>query len=182
MRRRLRTTLPTLQSNLEPQPYDKRGQVIMKNDAKGLKAKSHSKKNFDKHHGATHLPEFHPGDCVLQKLDHESRWSNPARVVSQVAPRSYRVETPVGSQYRRNRKHLRLSHSLPTGGLTQNATYPVLPQAPGPTVPVPDPVPKVAVVITPGQSETSAQTGRPEPPATPVAYAIMTPSPAASDV
>ncbi|XP_076462788.1 uncharacterized protein LOC143295111 [Babylonia areolata] len=93
MGRRLRTTLPTLQSNLEPQLYDKN--VVKQNDAK---AKFNNKKNFDKHHGAVYLPELQPGDHVLQKLDHESRWSNSARVVSQVAPRSYLIETPAGTQ------------------------------------------------------------------------------------
>ena len=174
MGRRLRTTLPTLQSSLEPQLYDK--DVIKQNDDK---AKFNNKKNFDRHHGAVSLPELQPGDHVLQKLDHESRWSNPARVVSQVAPRSYLIETPVGTQYRRNRRHLRLSHSLPTSSFTQNATCPTLPQVSGPQIAGPGPkVPDKASPRVQGLPEVNAQTRPPDPlpPATPVAQSTMPPS------
>jgi transposase InsO family protein len=73
MGRRLRTIVPTLPSNLEPKSYDR--EIIAENDAK---AKLRNKLNFDKHHGAQTLPELQPGDIVLQKLDPESQWSNPA--------------------------------------------------------------------------------------------------------
>ena len=108
MGRQLRTTLPTLQTNLDPQQYDK--DIIKENDAK---AKMSNKTYYDRRHGAQTLPELRAGDPVLQKLDHESRWSNPATVLNQVAPRSYLVQNESGAQYRRNRRHLRLSQSFP---------------------------------------------------------------------
>lgn len=154
MGRMLRTTLPTLQSNLDPRPYNK--EAVRQKDTK---AKEAYKKNFDRHHGVAPLPELQPGDSVLQKLDHEPHWSNPVRVISQTAPRSYLVETPDGAQYRRNRKHLRLSCSLPAGSVAQKAAIPILPQAPGPPIPISSPDPET---VTSSHSN--------EPPLTPKAH------------
>ena len=112
MGRKLRTTLPTLPANLEPKKTDTK-----KLKERDEKAKNANKKYFDRRHGAKNLPELHPGDIVLQKLDHERQWQNPTTVLKEVAPHSYIVQTSSGNQYRRNRKHLRLSRQprLDTG-------------------------------------------------------------------
>ena len=103
MGRKLRTTLPTLPANLEQKKID-----MKKLKERDEKAKNANKKYFDRRHGAKNLPELHPGDIVLQKLDHERQWQNPATVLREVAPHSYIVQTSSGNLYRRNRKHLRL--------------------------------------------------------------------------
>lgn len=99
--RRLRTTLPTLEENLKPQSFDKTD-IEERNAA----AKLRNKQQFDHHHGVQPLKELRPGDYVLQKLDDQKTWSNPAVVQQQYAPRSYEVLTPRGT-FRRNRRHLR---------------------------------------------------------------------------
>ncbi|KAL8581173.1 hypothetical protein ACOMHN_033620 [Nucella lapillus] len=43
---------------------------------------------------------------VLQKLDNEKDWKNPAVVKKKIASRSYLIQTSMG-QYRRNRRHLK---------------------------------------------------------------------------
>ena len=164
MGRKLRTTLPIIHANLEPQKYDR--DIIADRDAK---AKAKNKRCFDNRHGAQNLRELLPGDYVLQKLDHESQWSKPARVVSQVAPRSYLVETSQGNQYRRNRKHLRLSRSFspsgsvqPPGGYTQSAAFPQFPTAA--ISPSPDPshqVPRQVMPQCPGPSQADSQSCQP---------------------
>ena len=161
MGRKLRTTLPTLQANLEPHCYDR--DTIAQRDEN---AKAKNKKCFDDHNGTKKLPELLQGDYVLQKLDHESKWSKPARVISQVAPRSYIVETSNGNQYRRNRKHLRLSQSFPPSGFAQTlggyTDYAALTQIPGtPQCPSPDPSHQVltrqVIPKCPGPSQADSQ-------------------------
>ena len=66
MGRKLRTTLPTLPVHLEPKKID-----MKKLKERDEKAKNANKKYFDRRHGAKNLPELHPGDIVLKKLDHE---------------------------------------------------------------------------------------------------------------
>lgn len=100
--RQIRTTLPTLPANLEPQ-HDRKA-LIQHRDQQ---YKHRNKKNYDRHHGARKLPRLQPGDPVLQKLDHEKKWGNPAVIVKEFAPRSYIIKTPAG-KFRRNRRHLRL--------------------------------------------------------------------------
>ena len=87
--------------NLDPLSHD-----ITFIAAKDAVAKQSYKRNFNRHHGPRPLDELQPGDVVLQKLDNEKLWRNPAVVQRQVAPRSYVVKTSRGT-YRRNRRHLR---------------------------------------------------------------------------
>ena len=107
MGQKLRTTLPTLPANLEPKKTDTK--KLKESDEK---AKNADKKYFDRRRGAKNLPKLHPGDIVLQKLDHERQWQTPATVLREVTPHSYIVQTSSGNHYRRNRKHLRLSRQL----------------------------------------------------------------------
>ena len=118
MGQKLRTTLP---AHLEPKKIETK-----KLKDRDEKAKNANKKYFDRRHEAKNLPELHLGDIVLQKLDHERQWQNPATVLREVAPRSYIVQTSSGNQYRRNRKHLRLSRQprLDTGLSTKNNVIP----------------------------------------------------------
>lgn len=51
------------------------------------------------------LPGLHPGDVVRMRSD--KGWTTKAQVKDQVAPRSYKVVTEDGAEYRRNRQHLR---------------------------------------------------------------------------
>ena len=83
MGRKLSTTLPTLPAHLEPKKID-----MKKLKERDEKAKNANKKYFDRCHGDKNLPELHPGDIVLQKLDHERQWQNPATVLREVAPHS----------------------------------------------------------------------------------------------
>jgi len=134
MGRRLRTTLPTLPCNLEPKQVDK--ELVQKRDEK---MKMNNKKYFDKRNGARDLPPLQPGTIVLQKLDHERQWTNPATVVECCAPRSYLIQTSAGVEYRRNRRHLRPSATFKTvprpypnlpvnsPNLAVKATLPVIP-------------------------------------------------------
>ena len=107
--RRLRTTLPTIPANLAP--HDDIPSSVRTRD---VQHKKKNKKNFDSHHGVHELPELKPGDRVLQKLDHEKKWSNPATVQAKYAPRSYIILTAKGQVFRRNRRHLRLSRDFDT--------------------------------------------------------------------
>ena len=134
--RNLRTTLPCLPVSLDPCLVNK--EAVKDRDTR---SKLSSKANFDRRHGAKELPELLPGDTVLQKLDNEKEWSDPATVIKQCAPRSYEIRSSKGL-YRRNRRHLmRTSRpipqpvqiSLPSVPLTQPTTPdPVLPMRPCP--------------------------------------------------
>ncbi|KAK7100951.1 hypothetical protein V1264_023812 [Littorina saxatilis] len=95
--RKMRTTLPTLASNLIPKTV--RRDAIKARDEQ---AKLRNKSDHDRRHGTETLPPLTPGDVVLQKLDHEKSWGKPATVLRQCAPRSYEIRSERG-QYRRNR-------------------------------------------------------------------------------
>ena len=101
MGRKLRTTLPSLPSTLQPRNVNDR-QLRERDDAFKEKQKFH----HDRHRGAQPLPELSPGDPVLVKLDEQKGWKLPAEVVGKCAPRSYTIQTPTG-KVRRNRRHLR---------------------------------------------------------------------------
>ncbi|CAN8016800.1 unnamed protein product [Ixodes persulcatus] len=51
------------------------------------------------------LPGLRPGNVVRTKSD--KGWTTKAKVKDQVAPRSYKVVTEDGAEYRRKRQHLR---------------------------------------------------------------------------
>ena len=48
------------------------------------------------------------------RIRHDGQWEQQAKVVEQVDPHSYRVETPHGAQYRRNRKDLLRTADAPS--------------------------------------------------------------------
>ncbi len=96
MGRKLRTTLPTVPSELEPKWPD--FDLLRKKDNE---LKAAQKANYDSHHGARHLTTLQEGDHVwLPDMQTEGTVTSPA-----ATPRSYHVQTPRGT-LRRNRRHL----------------------------------------------------------------------------
>ena len=77
MGRRIRTTVPTLETNLQPKWPSK--EAVRKADDK---AKSANKYFFDKRHGVNNLPPLERGDQVKIKIDEEKEWNTSATVVS----------------------------------------------------------------------------------------------------
>lgn len=107
MGRKIRTTLPTLEKNLQPKWPNKR--EVKQRDA-GQKAKQAF--YYDHRHGTKPLPPLHPGDAVLTKLDQEKAWATPAIISKEsVTPRSYLAATTQGAVLQQNRRHLRLEPS-----------------------------------------------------------------------
>uniref|UniRef100_A0A3Q0SBR5 Integrase catalytic domain-containing protein n=1 Tax=Amphilophus citrinellus TaxID=61819 RepID=A0A3Q0SBR5_AMPCI len=81
MGRKITTTLPTLEKNLQPK-WPNRKTVLP-------------------------LSPLRPGDAVVTKLDQERTWVTPAVVSEEcVTPRSYLIHTPQGTLFRGNRRHL----------------------------------------------------------------------------
>lgn len=104
MGRRIRTTLPTLESNLVPQWPDL-SIVQLRNKAD----KERQAFYFNRRHGARELSTLRPGDNVLVKIDSEKRWSEPAVVQESATPRAYVIQSPSGGgQKQRNRRHLQI--------------------------------------------------------------------------
>ena len=94
--RKLRTRLPTPKYLLKPMPRPT-SQVRQQ-----LLSRQRSQKNFYDR-GTRPLPQLHHGEAV--RIQQGSEWK-PVVVVKHVAPRSYIVATPDGTQMRRNRVHL----------------------------------------------------------------------------
>ena len=95
MCRRLRTTLPLAQEQRVPKLPDP---TVLSN--KNDQVKGRQKMNFDADHGVKMLPTLHSGDTVWI-LDRRTM----GRVVKEIAPRSYVVETQERN-FRRNRRAL----------------------------------------------------------------------------
>ncbi|UYV63094.1 hypothetical protein LAZ67_2003108, partial [Cordylochernes scorpioides] len=93
--RRTRTLLPTSTHLLEPE--------IQKGHTQNLRNKREKQK---KHHDKTvkTTQSFKEGEKIMLK-QHHREWI-PARVTQEVAPRSYKVQTPTG-EYRRNSSFMR---------------------------------------------------------------------------
>ena len=89
--RKLRTTMPSLPSTLQPR-------VISHKEVRARDAviKRRQKEDYDRRHGVQPLPELSPGDPVLIKTDGEKGWKFPGEVVRKCAPRSFLVQTPRG--------------------------------------------------------------------------------------
>ena len=115
MSRRLRTTLPTVQSQLKPFVPDY-ATIKAKEDDTKRKQKDH----FDSRHRVQNLDPLSPGDLVWIP-DHNSSGT----VVQSAATRSYQVSTPTGT-IRRNRRHLTLmpEQDLPTPDHSQEENIP----------------------------------------------------------
>jgi transposase InsO family protein len=140
MGRRLRNKLPTLPETLLPVNIV-RNRVLQRDEKK----KKENKANFDKRNGARLLPVLNPGDTVLQKLDNEKSWTNPATVERMIRPHSYIIQTE-GGRYRRNRKHLKPMTSFGTP-LRQAPSYP--PSYPiVPSLPITKPIPATPAKIS----------------------------------
>lgn len=102
MGRKIRTTLPTLDSNLLPKWPNKK--VIKRNDAAKKKEQAYY---YNRRHGVKNLPVLYPGNQVLTKVDTQKSWLTKATVMKwSVTPRSYLLETEQGGMLRRNRRHL----------------------------------------------------------------------------
>ena len=128
MGRRLRTTIPTIPSNLQPSwPY------LEKLKEKDAELKARQKDNFDRRHKARNLPPIQPGDPL---------WLPEEKVVGRVldkadTPRSYVVETPK-RVIRRNQGHL---NPLPRPSTkTTSEPSPVKAQTPSSSPPVGQPI------------------------------------------
>ena len=117
MGRLIRTTVPTLETNLQPKWPNK--EAVRKTDDK---VKSANKYFFYKRHGVNKLPTLERGDQVKLKIDEEKVWNTSATVVSNdLHDRSYIVQTPNGT-LRRNRRDLHplLTEHKSTEGETED--------------------------------------------------------------
>ena len=101
MGRKLRTTMPSLPSTLQPR-------FISHKEVQEREAvmKQCQKEDYDRRHRMQPLPELSPGDPVLIKMDGEKGWKLPGEVVRKCAPRSFLVQTP-RDHLRQNRQHLK---------------------------------------------------------------------------
>ena len=100
--RQIRSTLPTLEENLQPAWPDL--QKVWQTDSH---AKLRYSQTYNARYKARPLPELQPGTRVSVKLDNERGWTKFATVVKKCrTPRSYVVQTEQG-ELRRNRHHLR---------------------------------------------------------------------------
>ena len=82
MGRKLRTTMPSLPSTLQPRVISHK--EVRERDA-GMKRRQ--KEDYDRRHRMQPLPELSPGDPVLIKMDGEKGWKLPGEVVRKCAPR-----------------------------------------------------------------------------------------------
>lgn len=99
--RHLRTTLPVIESSLEPTVYDP--EMVRQRD---FATKVGYSGSYNRRHGVRELEPLQPGQPVAIKTDRQKDWTHQGRIVGEAdAPRSYQVETPSGS-LRRNRRHL----------------------------------------------------------------------------
>jgi len=96
--RPLRTTLPSCQQQGQLQQTDVFEKLL---DRVNIMKKDH-----DNHAGPT-LPPLHVGQKVMIRDTESNTWKPGAVLQVCKEPRSYMVETPNGSSYRRNRQHLR---------------------------------------------------------------------------
>ena len=104
MGRRLTTTLPTTASLLRPQ------------DAKDIKhilekMKEKEKQQYDRHCGRE-LLSLHTGDVI--RMQHGKQWKAATVLYKHSSPRSYVVQAPDGTKYRRNRRHLHVTKASAT--------------------------------------------------------------------
>ena len=94
MGRKIRTTLPTLEKNLQPK-WPNQAVVQGKDGSEQAKQAYY----YNCRHGARHLLALQPwGDAVRSKLDHEKSWSRPAVILSECSsPRSFVIKTQQGA-------------------------------------------------------------------------------------
>ena len=87
MNRKLRTTVPMTREQRKPKVPD---QTLVR--AREEEIKRNLKRNYDRRYGVRKLPELNPGDAVWIPDRKEE-----GMVQEEVAPRSYRVNTPEGT-------------------------------------------------------------------------------------
>lgn len=136
--RQIRTTIPTLETKLQPAWPNL--QLVRQADER---TKENYKRAYNCRYGAKPLPELQPGVDVAVKLDSEKGWIKPASVLRRCdSPRSYLVQTE-GGVLRRNRRHLKPIFSTPAtparDGLQQGVDDGEPHSSPSFEVPVPDP-------------------------------------------
>ncbi|UYV64206.1 K02A2.6-like [Cordylochernes scorpioides] len=125
--RRTRTLLPTSTHQLEPE--------IQKGHPQSLRNKREKQKT---HHDKTAKTtrSFKEGEKIMLKQHHREFF--PAKVTQEVAPRSYKVQTPTG-EYRRNSSFMRYtnwrvqSNSEGESREYQRSPSQLLPEEPGPS-------------------------------------------------
>ena len=140
MGRQLRTRVPVLDSQLRPQLVSP--EQVRERDRR---AKDSYKAHYDRRHGARELSPLIPDQPVLMRVDEEKRgWKRAAKVVSGDGGRSYLVQAPDGTIYRRNRKHLLpISQPLPDA----NSVAPPTPLPPTSHLGSSGPVPPLSTSI-----------------------------------
>ena len=101
MGRRLRTNLPVIPKQLNPQTVDPEKVSFERRQRQVTQKQYHDR-------GSRSLPVLEPREKVRMQV--QGRWI-PATVVSRAdTPHSYIVETQSGKHYRRNRRHLMKCH------------------------------------------------------------------------
>ena len=109
MGRTIRTTLPTLPSNLQPRWPDSR--EVKDNDEK---AKSSYRYYYNRRYSTKPLPPVPVGSQVLIRTNKQSDWSQTGTVVSPdgvPSTRSENVQLPGGNVLRRDRQDIRVDKS-----------------------------------------------------------------------
>uniref|UniRef100_A0A665UM21 Gypsy retrotransposon integrase-like protein 1 n=1 Tax=Echeneis naucrates TaxID=173247 RepID=A0A665UM21_ECHNA len=144
--RQIRTTVPTLETKLQPVWPDL--QHVRQVDERVKQGYRHA---YNNRHDVRPLPELQSGLSVAVKLDSEKGWTKTATVLKQRdSPRSYLVQTD-GRVLRRNRRHLRPLLSAPNTsekGGEDHIECDGEPHSPAPASdPPPDP-PPVTVPVT----------------------------------
>ena len=135
MGRRLRTRVPVLDSQLVPKSVAP--EAVR---ARDRSAKEVYKHHYDRRHGARTHPSLKSGQPVLMRVDEEKGgWKKAGSVVESNMNRSYLVQMPDGSIYRRNRKHL-LPLPQPPQKAVATYLYPPSGTAPSPGAPGPSPM------------------------------------------
>lgn len=113
--RRLKTRLPTATPLLKPQHSDE--------IRKSLKQRQIKQKHYyDKHANKEELMPLKSGENVIMR--HENKWKHGTIERKHESPRSYVVQTPDGRKYRRNRKHIRPTKSVPLQEETEEIFVP----------------------------------------------------------
>ena len=90
-----------------------------------LKHRQSKQKFFhDKHALKYDLKPLHAGENVVMR--HENKWKHGTIERTHETPRSYVIQTPDGRKYRRNRKHIRPTNSVPKHQVTEEIFTPAL--------------------------------------------------------
>ena len=100
MSRRLRSPLPISQRKLNPKPVNR-----TTFHAARQQQQQQQRKHYDR--TAKSLPPLEKGDAVRFKKDPQAAWTRGTVIRKHEAPRSYVIKGENGTEYRRNRRHLR---------------------------------------------------------------------------